>query len=705
MKPYDQLPPAEKLEWLELVLEHVQDAIVLGDPGGRMVYVNRAWQEMTGFTFEEAVGRTPSQLIRGDHHPPEFWRSLDEQLAGGQAWEGRIVSRHRDGESLSQWVRLVPICDPSGSVTRIVAVRRDMTEADRREEALGASEARYALAALGSNDGLWDWDFRSAELYLSPRWYSQLGESAVATKGSSDAWFDRVHTDDLSDLRLAIEAHRAGTADQLEFEYRARRADGSWGWMLVRGVAVRDEDGEAIRMAGSQTDISERKAHEDRLVHNALHDALTGLPNRELFSDRLGQAVRRLRRRPEATFAVLFVDLDRFKDVNDTIGHSAGDLLLQEVTRRLQEAVRPSDTVARLGGDEFTVLVEEIDQAGALTLAERIRETVALPFVLDSLELFVTVSIGVALGHADASAEELLRHADRAMYHAKKRGRAQSVVYDAATSGKLQRRLVLQQEMRVALPRGEFEAWFQPIVALLDGRLLGFEALARWGTDPHVASPVEFIPVAEELGLIVQLGDFIMEQACTLLRRWELAEGPEPEMGICVNLSPRQFVDANLVERVGAVLRRTGADPKHLKLEITESTAMTKHTNPLEVCESLRALGVSIAIDDFGTGYSSLSQLHRLPVQTLKIDQSFVRRLATDHEARAIVRTILGLGESLGLQVVAEGIETQEQRRALLELGCLHGQGWLFGRAEVADAALRRALGQSDDAFDLPSVI
>ena len=514
-----------------------------------------------------------------------------------------------------------------------------------------------------------------------------------------------MHNDDLSDLRLAIEAHRAGTTEHLEVEYRARCLDGSWRWMLVRGAAVRDEDGEATRIAGSQTDISERKAHEVRLLHNALHDALTGLPNRELFNDRLGHAVRRLRRRQDASFAVLFVDLDRFKDVNDSIGHSAGDILLQEVTSRLRGVVRPSDTVARLGGDEFTVLVEDIDQAGAMHLAERIREAIAQPFSVQSFELFVTASIGVAMGDADGSAEELLRNADRAMYHAKKRGRAQSVVYDVSTSGKLQRRLVLQQELRVALPRGEFEAWFQPIVSLLDGRVLGFEALARWGANPAVASPAEFIPLAEELGLIVPLGEAILEQACVLLRRWQDSEGPPPELGVTVNLSPRQFVDAQLVDRVAAILERTGADPQYLKVEITESTAMTRHTNPVEVCQGLRALGVSIAIDDFGTGYSSLSQLHRLPVQTLKIDQSFVHRLGVDHEARAIVRTILSLGQSLGLQVVAEGVETQEQRHALLELGCLRGQGWLFGRAEPADVALARAVAPADESFGLPSVI
>jgi diguanylate cyclase (GGDEF)-like protein/PAS domain S-box-containing protein len=705
VKPYDQLPQDEKLRWLEFLLDHVKDAIVIADGAGRMVYVNHSFEAMTGWPWEEAIGRTSAELLRTDNHPTEFWDGLWTQVTAGQIWEGRIVSRRRDGENFAQWVTIIPFVEADGTVARLVAVRRDISESERREVALTESETRYALAARGANDGLWDWDLHTGELYLSPRWYAQLGEAPTSTIGQPGSWFDRVHSDDLPDLHLAIEAHRAGTNAHLETEYRARLADGSWRWMLVRGIAVRDEDGEAIRIAGSQTDISERKAHEERLLHNALHDALTGLPNRDLFSDRLSHAVRRLRRRPDTSFAVLFVDLDRFKDVNDSLGHSAGDQLLQDVTARLNIVVRPSDTVARLGGDEFTVLVEDIDEAGALILAERIREAVSRSFTIHDLEIFVTASIGVAMGDGQASAEELLLNADRAMYHAKKRGRSQSVVYDASTSGKLRRRLTLQQELLAAVPRGDFEAWFQPVVALLDGRLLGFEALARWGSDPPVAGPDEFIPLAEDLGLIVPLGDLILEQACGLLRRWQDSGYPLPELGICVNLSPRQFTDTKLVNRIEAVLERTGVNPKHLKLEITESTAMTEHTDPIEVCQSLRALGVSIAIDDFGTGYSSLSKLHQLPVQTLKVDQSFVRRLGVDREAKAIVRTILGLAQSLGLDVVAEGIETEAQRLALLELGCLRGQGWLFAKAERADDALRRVFDPAADAFDMPSSI
>lgn len=686
-------------------MDNVRDSIVLADTDGRLFYVNAGWEEMTGWSYEESVGKTPKELIASGVHDDRYLTRADETLAAGEVWQGRIVSRRRDGELFAQWATVVPVLDKSNKVTRYVGIRRDISDTEQKDEALEASEARYALATRGSNDGLWDWDFRSGELYLSARWYVQLGEADSPTNGPPDAWFDRVHAEDLSDLRLAIEAHRAGASDQLEAEYRIRTSVGEYRWMLVRGVAVRNEDGEAIRMAGSQTDITDRKEHEQRLMHNALHDALTGLPNRELFADRLRHSVRRLRRRPDATFAVLFVDLDRFKDVNDSIGHTAGDRLLQDVTGRIAEVIRPEDTLARLGGDEFTVLVEDIDQPGAMALAERIRESLSIPFELESLQLYVTASIGIAMCDVGASAEELLRNADRAMYHAKKRGRAQSVVYDVSTSGRLQRRLVLQQQLRAALPRGEVEAWFQPVVSLLDGRLLGFEALARWGHDPAVASPAEFIPLAEELGLIVPLGRSILEQACELLKRWEDSDVPPPELGVCVNLSPRQFVDPSLVRTISDTVANSGVNPAHLKVEITEGTAMTKHSDPVDVCQQIRDLGVTIAIDDFGTGYSSLSQLHALPVQTLKIDQSFVRRIDEDHEARAIVRTILSLGQSLGLQVVAEGVETSQQRRALLELGCLRGQGWLFGKAEPADVALRRIVNSEEQQFDLPSVI
>ena len=702
MLPYDQLSDAEKLDWLEHLLEHITDSVVLSDDRGRMLYVNPAWQRMTGYTAEEAIGRTSTALLRSDAHDDAFWDDLWQHLQSGQVWEGEIISRHKDGEPIRQITTVIPTTNEDGSIRRLIAVRRDISQLAAREGALRRSEERYALAARGANDGLWDWDLTGRQLYLSPRWHGQLGGAQEPSLGRPSDWLDLVHPDDLAGLQQAIDEHLQGETEALQWEYRTRARDGSWRWMLARGLAVRDQEGKPTRMAGSQTDVTAAKDAQRQLLHNALHDPLTGLANRALFMDRLAHAVTRLKRTP-GQFAVLFIDLDRFKPVNDSSGHDTGDRLLRSVAARIRRVMRPSDTLARLGGDEFTVLVEDIDDEGAVSLAERLREALSEPYRLSTGRFSVGASIGVALGDAETTPDEVLRNADRAMYLAKQRGRGRSVLHDERQSGRLARRLMMERALGPAISHGEIEAWFQPVVSLLDGRILGFEALARWPTSGLGATPVEFVPLAEETGLISQLGHSIVEQACAFLKSWVAAAARPPELGVAVNLSPRQFNDERLVDELQGLTSESGVDPKLLKLEITESTAMGSPETAVQTCHRLRALGLSIAIDDFGTGYSSLGWLHRFPVQSLKIDRSFVGRLGIDRESRAIVRTVVGLAQTLDLRIVAEGVETQEQRRMLLELGCVRGQGWLFAAAEPAEVALARALRCEDEPFAAPS--
>ncbi len=704
MRPYDQLSDAEKLHWLEELLEHLTDSVVLADGDGRMLMVNAAWERMTGYTAAEALGRTPSELLASGVHDAAFWIDLRTELEAGRRWEGDIVARRKDGTLLSCRTTLIPSLASDGSLDRVVTVRRDFTETEARGEALRRSEERYALAAQGANDGLWDWDLTGRHLYLSPRWHGQLGRRPASTLGRPTDWLDLVHPDDLAGLQQAIDDHLRGETDTLQWEYRTRAQDGTWRWMLARGVAVRGEDGRPTRMAGSQTDVTATKDAQRQLLHNALHDPLTGLANRALFMDRLTHAVKRLERAP-GQFGVLFIDLDRFKPVNDSSGHETGDRLLRAVAARIRRVMRPSDTLARLGGDEFTALVEDIDDEGALRLAERLREALSEQYRLSTGSFSVGASIGVAVGDGSTAPDEVLRNADRAMYLAKQRGRGQSVLHDEKQSGRLVRRLLLERALGPAIAKGEIEAWFQPIVSLLDGRVLGFEALARWPGGGLEASPAEFVPLAEETGLISQLGHSIFEQSCAFLERWVSSATRTPELGVAVNLSPRQFNDQGLAEDLQALIDGAGVDPTLIKLEITESTAMGSPESAVQICHRLRALGLSIAIDDFGTGYSSLGWLHRFPVQSLKIDRSFVGRLGVDREARAIVRTVVGLAQTLDLRIVAEGVETQEQRRMLLELGVVRGQGWLFAAAEPPDHALARALGRPEEPFAAPSVL
>ncbi|HEX6036760.1 putative bifunctional diguanylate cyclase/phosphodiesterase, partial [Longimicrobium sp.] len=512
------------------------------------------------------------------------------------------------------------------------------------------------------------------------RWKAILGYGADEAVGEHpDEWLNRVHPDDWERVRGEVTASIGGGRSHLEMEHRIRHRDGSWRWVRARAVTVRAADGRAVRVAGSLSDITEQKVAEELLLHHALHDVLTGLPNRSLMIDRLGLALRRVAR-SGGTLAVLFLDLDGFKVVNDSLGHATGDRLLDAVARRLEGCLRPADTVARLGGDEFSVLLEDLrDAAEARAVAERVHDALREPFPLDGRPVFTTASIGIAVGGAGATPESLLRDADTAMYRAKSGGRARCEVFDPTMHTTAVARLALETDLRAALDREEFELAYQPVVSLADGRITGFEALARWRhPERGLLSPSEFISVAEETGLIVPLGRWVLREACRQLREWIRRYGAE--LSVNVNLSPRQFVDGGLARDVSAALRDADLPAPFLKLEITEGLLMGEAGPVASMLDELKALGVELCIDDFGTGYSSLSYLHRFPIDTLKIDRSFVSRLSADGQSEQIVRTILVLAQTLNLSAVAEGVETPEQAEQLRSMGCEFAQGFRFAR-------------------------
>ncbi len=677
------LAPFPSRDLNAVIVETSASLIVVLDPRGGIVQINQACEQVTGYRMAEVKGRI-------------FWDFLLEGAESaivkrifGQLLQGKFPRSHendlltRDGRKRRIVWSSSAVLDQAGNVELIVACGNDITDRRAVELKLRESEERYALAVRGANDGLWDWNLKVDRLHLSARWRAMLGMSEGEAGESRDYWFARVHTEDLKRLREAIEAHLDGATPHVEVEHRVRHASGEWRWMLARGLAIRDAAGSPYRMAGSLTDITDRKAAEEKLVRDALYDSLTGLANRTLLLQRLQHTLDRCQRREQLHFALLFLDLDRFKVINDGLGHVIGDQLLCEFARRLGTCVRPADTVARLGGDEFVILLEDIvDDTDAARIAERIHEVLKSPFVLDDHEVFTTASIGIAPGSPRyRNVQDLLRDADAAMYRAKAMGKSRHEMFDAAMHEKAMEVLKLETDLRRAIERQEFLLHYQPIVSLADGSLRGFEALVRWRhPDRGMVSPAVFIPMLEETGLIVPLGAWVIKEACRQLKIWHDRFSQLPALSISINVSGKQFAKANLAAEVGAALAETKLPGRCVTLEITESVMMTNADAAAATLRELRSKGASISVDDFGVGYSSLSQLHRFPIDALKIDRSFLQRIGGEERDAEIIRTIVTLGHNLGLTVTAEGIETPLQLERLRTLGCEYGQGYLFAK-------------------------
>jgi diguanylate cyclase (GGDEF)-like protein/PAS domain S-box-containing protein len=570
-----------------------------------------------------------------------------------------------------------------------VAVARISTQLahKRAQEALKESEERYALAALGSNDGLWDWNIPDNEVHFSARWKSMLGFQENEISNNPEEWFDRIHDADRARVKNEITAHQNGATPHFESEHRMLHHDGTFRWMLSRGLAIRDQSGRPLRMAGSQTDITQAK----------VSDPLTGLPNRLLFIDRLNRLIKYSKRRKNHSFAVVFMDLDGFKMINDSMGHMVGDQLLVGVAERLEKCLRATDTlarlrdtytVARLGGDEFTVLLDDLkDPNDAKIAADRLMKALKPPFLLAGKEVYTSVSIGIAQSNpVYEGPDEMLRDADTAMYHAKSLGKGRYEVFDAKMRANVMARLQLETDLRHALERGEFRNFYQPIVNLASGEIAGFEALLRWQHPTRgLLGPIEFIGVVEETGLIREVGWWNLSEACRQIGEWRTASKTNRNLIISVNLSAKQFLQPNLVADIANLLREINLPPEALKLEITESTVMKDPAGAVAMLQEIKSLGVRLAIDDFGTGYSSLSYLHRFPLDTLKIDRSFISSMDDDGDGMEIARTILPMAKNLRLDVVAEGVETLEQFELLKKFNCAFGQGYYFSRPLSAE--------------------
>jgi len=575
-------------------------------------------------------------------------------------------------------------------------IRRQLAERDQLFQLI--SENAADMIALVGSDG--------RRLYNSPAYQKVLGYSPEDLKSSSS--FDQIHPDDRPRvLKAAEQARLTGHGEPME--YRIRHKDGSWRTLESTASPIRNAKGQTDRLVIVNRDITDRKRAEELLAHNAFHDGLTNLPNRALFLDRLQHALTLSKRHANYKFAVLLIDIDEFKIVNDSLGHPAGDELLIKIGQRLKEAVRRADTVsrprgngpvdkpinddtlARLGGDEFTILLDDIrDPIEAVRVAERVQAELATPFVVNQQEIVISASIGIAASTSPhTQAEDLLRDADIAMYRAKRAGKARCEVSDTAMHEAAVKRLRLETDLRKAFEQGEFRVFYQPIVSLQTGKITGFEALTRWQRPEGIVPPIAFIAVAEEIGLIIPMNRQLRREACQQLQSWQSEFPATPPLTMSVNITPKEFAQPDLASEIGKTLAEIGFDPACLQLEIIETVAMGDAEKSGQVLAQLKALGVRLSIDDFGTGYSSLSRLRRIPVDTLKIDRAFIMNMDSDPESHEIVRIIIMLAHNLGLKVVAEGTETEEHIRLLKQLNCEMSQGYNYSRPADAAAMLK----------------
>ena len=571
--------------------------------------------------------------------------------------------------------------------------RQREQERQSSERQLRDSEARLKWSLWGSGDALWDWDLRTGTIVRSGM--DRLLGYPPHQVQPSEQWRDSlIHPDDAQTMPAALQRHLDGEAESFEAEYRMKGADGQWVWIHDRGrVVERDAIGKPLRMAGTMKDVTDRKRYEDELRQLANYDTLTGLPNRTLFHERLRHALSHARRHNQRV-ALLFLDLDRFKQINDSLGHAAGDSLLKQVARRLSRSVREDDSVSRLGGDEFTVILEGVASLEAIgVVGEKVLKAFAEPFVLNGTEVVVSPSIGISVFPDDGDdSATLLKNADLAMYHAKDQGRNNYQFYVGAMNETMRRRLALETALRRGLEHNEFSLHYQPKMDIRSGALTGLEALLRWNSaELGRIMPDEFIPLAEDTGLIVPIGDWVLREACRQLVQWR-AEAL-PIVPIAVNISIRQLMAGDLALRVQEILQEFALAPEWLQLEITESLVMANAAQAIGRLNALRQLGLRLAVDDFGTGYSSLSYLKRLPIDTIKIDKAFVRDITVDPDDATITRTIIAMAHSLKLNVVAEGVETNDQLQFLRDEGCEEMQGYWLARplppAEIADVLKR----------------
>jgi diguanylate cyclase (GGDEF)-like protein/PAS domain S-box-containing protein len=650
---------------LSSIIAATSDAIVVVDLQGCIRFANPAAAVLFDRPIPELVG---------------FW--LGWPLVASEITEIEILKPTR--KTITAEMRVTETLWDKEKV--YLASLRDITDRKQAEERLRESEEKYRRIVETAAEGIWMLDRDHNTTFVNQQMAAMLGVTIEEIVGKN--FLDFVDEAERSLVQASIQHRQQGIEEKYDFQLRCK--DENPLWVTISARPFFDSEGSYAGTLKMIADISDRKRAEAQLEYNAFYDSLTDLPNRTLFMDRLTHTIRRSQRRDSYPFAVFFLDLDNFKVINDSLGHSAGDRLLVAIAHRLESCLRASDTLARLGGDEFTILLEELDsRQEAIPIAQRIHSALKSPFNLDGRDVFTNISIGIAFDSPDYNfPEELLRDADAAMYRAKALGKNHYAVFDRQMHEAVLARLQLETDLRLALEREEFFVYYQPIISLSSGQLSGFEALVRWQHPTRgLIAPDKFIPIAEETGLIVPLGWWVLRQACHQLSLWQQQFSLDPPLAIGVNFSGKQLKELDVVQQIEAILAQTGIDGSCLKLEIVESLLMDDSEAILGTFAQLRGMNIQLAIDDFGTGYSSLSYLHRFPVSILKIDRSFVMGMQADRSNGEIVKAVVSLAQALKIDAIAEGIETLEQLTYLQELGCEYGQGYFLARPLEPQAA------------------
>jgi diguanylate cyclase (GGDEF)-like protein/PAS domain S-box-containing protein len=693
-------------------------------PDNPVTYVNPAFEKITGYSAAEVLGHN-CRFLQGDTTQSEALEELRSALLEGRECNVLLKNYRRDGQVFWNNLYIAPIHDTNHTLTHFIGAQNDITDLVHTETALRESERRLDSILSSVEAVIWSIDAQSGRtLYLNPAGEAVYGRTLEEFYRDPTLWLETIHPEDRG--RVSAERELLRRSERLDLEYRIIRPSGDVRWLYSRCSPIKNEHGTIIRFDCIDTDITDIKEAEEQLRHNAFYDKLTSLPNRSLFIDRLNHTIQRSKRRGGFMFAVLFLDLDGFKVVNDSLGHLAGDLLLVQIARRLEQCLRPSDTLARLGGDEFTILLEDIYQLqDATKVVNRVLSALQTPFSIFDRDVFTNVSIGIALGSGRQLPEilshggesigyynqpsDVLRDADIAMYRAKKSGKGCYCVFDREMHADAVARLQLETDLRLAIEADQLKVFYQPIVALSSGQISGFEALIRWQhPDRGFISPAEFIPIAEETGDIIKIGAWVLEQACQQLQDWKATFGEFLDLStltVAVNLSAKQLAQSDLLADIDRILAITQLPARSLKLEITESAIVENPSMAVRTLQALHERSITLCIDDFGTGYSSLSYLHRFPMDVLKIDRSFVTDIDTGEKNQEIVNAIVQLAHHLNMETIAEGIETEAERTMLEQFNCDFGQGYWFSRPVDGASAtdlLRQQIGMASTGSLVP---
>jgi len=679
----------EQLRFMRELLEVMPNPIFYKSLDGTYLGFNRAWEQFYGLERDQWVGKTYPDVF-GDE-PEVAFEGEDADVLAGRSVAREVRIRNSNGEQRDIIKHISRFTSPDGSAAGLIGVMTDITDFKKVAQALEATEGRFQALTESAMDIVTVLDQNAIIIYQSPSVKRMLGYEPADMVGKCQ--YDLVHRDDVGRMRVAFEELVSGEKTTRPIEFRVLARDGTW--RSMESIGTNCLDVAAVNGVVVNTrDVSERRVIQEHIQHLAFHDALTGLPNRTLMQDRISQTVTRAAR-SNHQFAVMFIDIDNFKNINDTLGHDAGDELLCEVARRLSKAVRARDTIARQGGDEFIVLLDELEgQQGATRVAQKVLAALRSAFVVNGADQHVSGSVGVAVFPDDGrDAATLLKNADTAMFHSKALGKNTYQFFTAQMNIAVKRRAAMESKLRAAVKDGAFSLVYQPQIDLVSGAIVALEALVRWKSEESgTIMPNEFIPLAEETGLINELGSWVLREACRQCRAW--LDAGLPPYRIAVNISARQLNDRGFLGLLLGILRDNRVAPELLELELTESQIMRQGEGSVMLLNEIADAGVQLAIDDFGTGYSSLSYLKRLPIRRLKIDQSFIRDITVDPNDAAIVVAIISMAKSLDLDVIAEGIETAGQLALLRAKGCSVGQGYYFSvplTAQELEPLLRRS--------------